>query len=260
MSAFSVLAPLYDRVNGDWYARYAALLKAIFDRHGKGSIREVLDIGCGTGGITECLADMGYDMIGLDNSADMLSMAQRRLAGKNVLLLQQDMRNFDLYGTVQAAFCSFDGLNYLKSAQDIEKTFRRVSLFLEPDGLFVFDVHTRERLESYVGNTFSYEFDDGLLLWRTEGRKDNAYRFSLDWFALREDGLYRRFNEEQTEYAHEADALRQIASGVGFETLSVFGADEEEIVPAKPCGNGNAKRYFVLRKERPSPWKDPMKN
>ncbi len=257
-NAFSVLAPLYDRVNGDQYDRYAALLARIFDRYGRIPTHEVLDIGCGTGGIAERMSANGYDMIGLDRSAEMLSVAQQKLAGKNVLLLQQDMRTMDLYGTVQAAYCSFDGLNYLSSVRDVCQTLARVHLFLEPDGLFVFDVNTQKRLEAYTESTFSYEFDDGLLLWRTEkeargsGEADEAggvYRFCLDWFALQEDGLYRRFCEEQTEYAYSAETLQKVAAEQGFRVEAVFGGSEREPVPSQPCGDGDAKTYFVLRRE-----------
>lgn len=113
MSAFDVTARLYDQINGDQYAPYAAFLKQCF-RCARIPVREVLDLGCGTGGITVLLAESGFDMVAVDISPEMLSVAKDRKGSENILYVCQDMRALDLYGTVQAAYSSFDCLNYLK--------------------------------------------------------------------------------------------------------------------------------------------------
>lgn len=220
--SYSVIAPLYDRINGDQYAPYAAFLQEAFHRFSEIPVKEVLDLGCGTGRIAALLADAGFDMVALDSSPEMLSLAMEHNAGKNTLLLCQDMRRFELYGTVQAAYSSFDCLNYLKSDTDLQKVFALVHNYVEPGGLFLFDVNTRYRFEQIYGdNTFSYEFEDGLLLWRNELRKDHCV-FTLDWFEQQEDGSYLRCTETQTEYLHEKETLCRIAEQQGFALCGVF--------------------------------------
>lgn len=240
--SYSVIAPVYDRINGDQYEPYAAYLQEAFRRFSAIPVREVLDLGCGTGMIAALLADAGFDMVALDASPEMLAIARERNEGKNTLLLFQDMRRFELYGTVQAAYSSFDCLNYLKTNAELKKVFTLLHNYIEPNGLFLFDVNTRRRFETVYGeNTFSYEFEDGLLLWRNE-QGENSCTFQLDWFALQEDESYFRYSETQTEYLHERETLCALAESCGFTVLDIFssvGFEKKE----------NAeKEFYILRR------------
>lgn len=242
--SYSVIAPLYDRVNGDQYPLYASFLQEAFRRYALFPVREVLDLGCGTGRIAALLADAGYDLVALDNSPEMLNIAREQNAGKNTLLLCQDMREFELYGTVQAVYSSFDCLNYLRTAEDLRKVFSLVRLYLEPGGVFVFDVNTRYRLETVFGeNTFSYEFEDGLLLWRNEPGKRSC-RFVLDWFEEQEDGSYLRFSETQVEYVHASRTLRSLAAETGFSVEAVLPRPDLAAQPEQEA----EKEYYILRR------------
>ncbi len=241
--SYSVIAPLYDRINGDQYAPYAAFLQEVFTKFSLIPVREVLDLGCGTGRIAALLADAGFDMVALDMSYDMLAIAREVNADKNTLLLCQDMRAFELYGTVQAAYSSFDCFNYLGSEAELKKVFRLLHNYIEPNGLFIFDVNTRYRFEHvYADNTFSYEFEDGLLIWRNEYGEGEC-TFTLDWFELQDDESYRRYSETQTEYLYAHETLVSIAEACGFEALDVF-ADTAfgKHEPAE-------KAYYILKRK-----------
>lgn len=236
--SYSVIAPLYDRINGDQYIPYATYLKEVFARYGDIPVKEVLDLGCGTGSIAALLAE-DYDMVALDASPEMLSIAMEKNAGKNTLLLCQDMRKFELYGTVQAAYSSFDCLNYLKTEKDLQKVFSLVHNYVEPGGLFAFDINTRYRLEQVYGsNAFTYEFEDGLLLWRNE-QGENCCQFVLDWFELQEDGSYERISETQTEYIHDRELLVRLAEEAGFEILDIHTGGQF----------GDEKEFYVLMRK-----------
>lgn len=242
--SYSVIAPLYDRINGGEYPIYASFLQEAFRRYARIPVREVLDLGCGTGRIAALLADAGYDLVALDNSPEMLNIAREHNAGKNTLLLCQDMRSFELYGTVQAVYSSFDCLNYLRSAEDLRKVFSLVHLYLEPGGVFVFDVNTLYRLESVFGeNVFSYEFGDGLLLWRNEPGKRSC-RFVLDWFEEQEDGSYLRSSETQVEYVHAPRTLRSLAAETGFSVETVLPRADLDAQPEEHA----EKEYYILRR------------
>ncbi len=233
--SYSVIAPLYDRINDDQYIPYATYLKEVFARYADISVKEVLDLGCGTGSIAALLAE-NYDMVALDSSPEMLSIAMEKNAGKNTLLLCQDMRKFELYGTVQAAYSSFDCFNYLKTEKDLQKVFALVHNYVEPGGVFAFDINTRYRLEQVYGNNaFTYEFEDGLLLWRNEPG-ENCCQFVLDWFELQEDGSYERISETQTEYIHDRELLVRLAEENGFEIRDIHTGGQF----------GDEKEFYVL--------------
>lgn len=242
--SYSVIAPLYDRINGDQYRPYASFLQEAFRRYAAIPVREVLDLGCGTGRIAAQLADEGYDLVALDHSPEMLNIAREQNAGKNTLLLCQDMRDFELYGTVQAVYSSFDCLNYLRTTEELRRVFTLVHLYLEPGGLFVFDVNTAYRLETVFGeNTFPYEFEDGLLLWRNE-RGRRCCRFLLDWFEEQADGSYLRSSETQVEYVHAPRTLRSLAKETGFSVEAVLPRPDLAAEPEEHA----EKEYYILRR------------
>ncbi|HBR32853.1 MAG TPA: class I SAM-dependent methyltransferase, partial [Clostridiales bacterium] len=171
MNSFEVTASLYDSINGGLYPRYADFLENCFGLFSKIKVREVLDLGCGTGGITRLLADRGFDMIGLDVSPEMLAQAQRAQRS-DILYICQDMRSFELYGTVQAAYSSFDCLNYLASKDELDRVLALLRNYIETGGVLVFDINTLYRYESvFSDNSFVYEFGKDMLIWQNSFSK-----------------------------------------------------------------------------------------
>lgn len=239
--SFSAIAELYDNINGNAYAPYADFLEKAF-KLSDIEVREVLDLGCGTGGICANLADRGYDMVALDISAEMLNIARERNFGKNTLLLCQDMREFELYGTVQAVYSSFDCLNYITDHKDLKQVFVLVHNYLESGGIFVFDVNTEYRYRNtYDGRSYVYEFDNGLAVWQSAySEQDSLCQFDIDLFTETDEGLYERSCESQLQKYHSPDEIEKAAKGFvlleksggkGFD-----GCDEKE------------KEYYIFKK------------
>ena len=145
MSAYEALAGVYDALTEDVdYERRGDYLEKLLKRSCI-PVRTVLDLACGTGELTAILTERGYEMIGVDASPDMLSQARQKaedLTGEPPVFLNQSMPELDLYGTVDAAVCCLDSLNYLTSPRDVQKTLERLHLFISPGGLLVFDVNT----------------------------------------------------------------------------------------------------------------------
>jgi len=142
------------------------LLKQQFGQH-KNKI--VVDLACGTGNITLMLAQMGYDMIGVDMSVDMLSQAQLKCAGENILFLCQDMRELDLYGTVDAVICTCDGMNYILAEAELGAVFRKIKMFLNPGGVLIFDMNTVYKFANQLGNkSFEGEADGQSYVWNND--------------------------------------------------------------------------------------------
>lgn len=224
MSAYTALARFYDSLTGDVpYGAIADYYESVFRRGGI-PVKTVLDLACGTGTMTCLLAQRGYEMIAADVSDEMLSVAAAKtLELKNrPLLLNQPMEKLDLYGTVDAVVCTLDGINYAPPDK-LPEILRRVHLFLEPGGLFIFDVHTPSKLHKLDGEVFVDETDDVFCVWRAElDTEENACRYGMDIFA-REGRKWTRSREEHIEYAYDAAKLEKLLLDAGFERVVIGG-------------------------------------
>ena len=157
MESYSALAASYDELTQDvGYEKRAAFVEKLFLRSHI-PVYTVLDLACGTGTMTALLTERGYELIGVDGSEDMLLEAREKaqtLTGVPPLFLHQSMPELDLYGTVEAAICCLDSLNYLTEAREVRETFRRLHLFIAPGGSLVFDVHALGKLEAMDGQVW----------------------------------------------------------------------------------------------------------
>ena len=167
----------------------------------------ICDLGCGTGAITERLANIGYDMIGIDNSYDMLDIAMEKkyASGNDILYLCQDMREFELYGTVRAIVSGCDSLNYIQDLSDLEEVFSLVNNYLDPGGLFIFDMNTVYKYQNILGeNTFSEVRDQAAFIWENtydDNKRINEYDLNL--FIKLENDIYKRFEERHVQRAYD---------------------------------------------------------
>lgn len=226
MSGYSSLAMVYDRLMEVDYSERAEYLLSLFSLHG-GKYGSLLDLACGSGSLTLELTRRGCDMVAVDGSEDMLAAAREKAAenGADVLWLCQDMIELDLYGTVEGAVCTLDSFNHLPSAAAVEETLRRLSLFVEPKGLLVFDVNTPYKHREVLGDhAFVYEEEDFLCAWRNRySARDNKVTMWLDIFAEQEDGSYERFEEEIVERAYSLKKWETMLRAAQFTPLAVYG-------------------------------------
>lgn len=224
MSCYGSLAGWYDQLTGDVpYGEFADFYEAEFARDG-GEFRLLLDLCCGTGTLTWEMARRGYELIGVDASVDMLMQAGEKAGEQQVsvppLFLCQDASELDLFGTVDAAYCSLDALNYIPG-EYLPELFHRLRLFIRPGGLFIFDIRSPEWLESMDGQIYVDEQEDVLCLWRADlDREENCVYYGMDIFS-REGSLWRREEEEHTEYVHSFEALSALLVGEGFTDIKL---------------------------------------
>lgn len=225
MSAYGPLAAWYDALTRDVdYAAFADFYEDCFRAHG-GQMHTLLDFCCGTGTLTSLLAARGYEMIATDGSADMLMQAQAKAAGLPSgsippLLLCQEASQLDLYGTVDAAVCSLDGMDYLPP-EELPEVLHRLHLFIRPAGLFIFDIRAPESFRALDGGVFLDETDDVLCLWRAEfDAAACTMRYGMDLFERR-GRLWARESEEHVEYAHTPERLTQLLEQAGFTNVCV---------------------------------------
>ena len=248
---YEAIAAVYDKLNAEInYENWADFFEKCFSEYLKDKPEIILDLACGTGRMTRTLAARGYDMIGVDGSDAMLSEAYMQ-GGEGILYLLQDMRGFELYGTVGAVVCCLDSINYLTEDNDLSQCFKCVHNYLDPDGLFIFDVNSPYKFRKIYGNN-SYIFEDEIL--DSDGDPHPVYcgwqnffdeesrlcDFYLSVFYDRGDGAYAREDEEQTERCYEISELKDALEGAGFEVLSVGESlDSDAISP-------ETERVFVV--------------
>ena len=220
MNCYGPLAAWYDALTGDVpYGSFADYYEAEFARDG-GEFRLLLDLCCGTGTLTAELCRRGYELIAADRSEEMLMEAREKCAAFRPapLFICQSAQALDLYGTVDAALCSLDGINYLPPAE-LGEVFRRLHLFIRPSGLLIFDVKSPESLRALDGSVSVDEDEDLLCLWRADyDRDEDCIVYGMDLFE-REGELWRRSGEEHVEYAHEPEDLRRALESRGFEAV-----------------------------------------
>ena len=250
MNQYTVLAAFYDKLNSDVsYEAIRDFIKSVFAENGISSPCSLLDLACGTGKLTNLFAKEGYDMIGSDLSPDMLAEAQNAAMDEGVypLYLCQDMRELDLYGTVDAAFCSLDSLNYLPEEGDLAKVFSRLKHFIAPNGLFVFDVNTAYKFKHIYGNnTYVYDEDDVYCVWQNFfDEEKNTCDFDLTFFVKDKKNTYRRMEESQRERFFSPEMIEKAFSENGFSLVAVYGS----LNRTAPTSTDEKCYYVVKRNE-----------
>lgn len=226
MSGYSKFAWFYDRLteNVD-YDLIGNRIDKLVSRFG-GRKNILLEIGCGTGNLCEKMSSLGYDVIGVDSSQEMLSEAldKKYESGSEIQYLCQDMTELDMYGTIDVTVSVLDSINHLADVESIRKTFERVSLFAFPDGLFIFDMNTVYKHREILGNnSYIYDLDGLFCSWQNEysSQYDSVEMF-LDFFEEQEDGRYERFQESFKEIAIEEAEIDRLLKETGFEILAKY--------------------------------------
>ena len=277
MDAYTSFARVYDMFMDnvpyeEWCDYITGLLKEYGISNGL-----VLDLGCGTGSMPELLAARGFDMIGVDCSEDMLEIAleKRMASGRDILYLQQDMRDLELYGTVRAVVCLCDSINYLLDVQDLETVFRLVNNYLDPGGIFIFDLNTEYKYRELLADrTIAENRDEGSFIWDNyydEESRINEYDLALFIPAEEADagkmgegagpdcetgaasgsgtsgeGLYRKYQETHFQRAYTLDEIREALERAGMECLTWYDGDGD----GRQAPREDSERIYVIAREK----------
>ncbi|HJD34975.1 MAG TPA: methyltransferase domain-containing protein [Candidatus Mediterraneibacter tabaqchaliae] len=251
MEAYTSFASVYDTfMDNVPYEEWGGYIHSLLCRYGmKDGL--VLDLGCGTGTMTEILAGYGYDMIGVDNSGDMLELAmeKRFASGHDILYLLQDMREFELYGTVRAVVSVCDSVNYITEPEELAEVFRLVNNYLDPGGIFLFDFNTEYKYREVMGDcTIAEERGDCSFIWDNcyyEEEKINEYDLTLFIREGSDDNgaLYRKYRETHFQRGYTLEEIRELLSSAGLVFQAAYDMDTGEAAWEK------SERICVIARE-----------
>ncbi len=235
MEAYRDFAEVYDELMDDVpYDRWTEEVVALLGEYG---INDglVCELGCGTGNITRRMADAGYDMIGIDSSSEMLSIArdkEKGNGGTDILYLCQDMRSFELYGTVRSVICLCDSINYILTDEDMDRTFKLVNNYLDPKGLFIFDFNTIYKYKSIGDSVIAENREDCSFIWENsydEATHLNEYEltlFTAEGTAIAADsGIYRKSVEEHIQRGFDVMEMKKLIEASGLKLIRMLDCD-----------------------------------
>ena len=247
MASYESFARVYDMfMDNIPYEEWCEYLHMLLKQYG---VEDglVLELGCGTGSMTELLAQQGYDMIGVDNSMEMLEIAMEKKveSGHDILYLLQDMREFELYGTVKAVVSVCDSMNYITEEEDLLEVFKLVNNYLDPKGVFIFDLNTIYKYETLLGdNTIAENREESSFIWENwydEETQINEYDLTL--FIENEDGLYEKYEETHYQRAYEIERVCQLIEEAGMKVEAVYDAFTTEAV------HEESERVYIVARE-----------
>lgn len=247
MDAYTSFAAVYDMfMDNIPYEEWCEYLTGLLKEYGidKGL---VLDMGCGTGSLTELLSKSGYDMIGIDNSEEMLEIAldKKSVSGRDILYLLQDMREFELYGTVAAVVSICDSMNYILTYEDMVQVFQLVNNYLDPGGIFIFDLNTEYKYrEILADSTIAENREEGSFIWDNyydEEERINEYDLTL--FVKEKEDLYRKYEEVHYQRAYSLDEIRQALMEAGLIFVECYDAFTRD------TAQEDSERVYIIARE-----------
>lgn len=248
MDIYNEFAKVYDTFMGDTpYESWVQFIKDIVSKQGM-TPKLMCDLGCGTGKMCEIFAKEGIQMIGIDNSEEMLMVARENAMEKelDILYLLQDMSEFELYGTVDVIYSACDSINYLLEEEEVFSTFKWVNNYLEKDGLFIFDINTPYKYKEVLGErVFAEQSEDSAYIWENYyDEEEEMNEYSVSFFIQDEDGRYTRTEEIHYEKAYTIEKIKSLLEKAGMELLGVY-----DDYTQKSCHDETIRATFVAKEK-----------
>ena len=245
MKAYSGFAEVYDLfMDNVPYESWSEYIAGILRDYGAES-GILLDLGCGTGKMTRLLAKAGYDMIGIDSSEEMLGIAAaQETEGSGILYLNQDMRDFELYGTVRAVISVCDSINYITEEEDLLAVFRLVNNYLDPGGIFLFDLNTLYKYREILGNaTICENREEGSFIGENYYEEESQINeYDMTFFVKEEDGRYRRYKETHCQRGYAPETIQDLIRQSGMEFVACYGENTR-----RPPKKEDERIYIIAR-------------
>jgi cyclopropane fatty-acyl-phospholipid synthase-like methyltransferase len=251
METYTAFAEIYDACMEEIpYDAWCSYICELLEQYQVPQHGLILELGCGTGAMTSRLAQAGYDMIGVDNSMEMLDIAREKAAaaGQDILYLAQDMQAFELYGTVGAIVSLCDSINYLTEYEELVETIRLANNYLDPGGVFIFDLKTEGYYRQMGDYVTTEETEEATMIWEnTYYEEERINEYALTIFKRQEaSGLYEKETELHQQRAYLVEEIRQAVAAGGMELLHIYADGTYQ------AGDDEADRLYVIAREKPT--------
>lgn len=261
MNSYQDFAYVYDEfMDATPYGEWCDLLVELIEKHGVSKPERnavdaldsernlVLDLGCGTGTLTELLYQKGYDCIGVDNSESMLDIAmeKRSESGSEILYLLQDMRELELYSTVGTVVSVCDSVNYILEEEELLETFRLVNNYLYPGGIFIFDFNTDYKYREVIGDTTIAENrEDCSFIWENYyDPEEHLNEYDVTIFVQEEGEFFRKFTETHVQKGYTVEQMKTLVEQAGMCVVELMDADTRGEVTE------TSERVYIVAKEQ----------
>ena len=225
MKIYSGFAKIYDALMFDApYDDWTAQIDKWISKKQKCSGKKiVLDLGCGTGSMSVRLSKKEYSVIGVDSSSDMLSAAYEKAqtCGENILFINQDIKELDLYGSVHAAISVCDVMNYILDACSLQRVFARVHLFLNPGGVFIFDMNTEYKFKDKMGNKTYKGTGPGGESYVWENKYYHAMKINEYNVTFNNGQNNKIFHERHFQKAYDCQLVENLLKKTGFHSVEI---------------------------------------
>lgn len=248
MASYEQFAHIYDWALSELpYEQWLTYIESLFEKY-QSEPKLILDLGCGTGSMTNLMAQKGYEMMGVDLSEDMLAVAREKAteAGLDVIYLNQDMTELDLYGTVDGVISCGDALNYILDEEDLLMAFKKVNMFLNPGGLFIFDMNTLYKFKDVLGNkTYAENQEDQAYIWENYFYEDESINeYEVNIFMKNDEGTFTKTTEIHHERAYSVAELKGLLEAAGMVLEGVYHDNTLEPVKA------TTERMYIVAREQ----------
>lgn len=252
MDAYTGFAEVYDMfMDNVPYEKWSENIISILKEHG---IEDglILELGCGTGKMTRLLSEAGYDMIGVDISEEMLAIAQEKNTEGKILYLNQDMREFELYGTVRAVISVCDSMNYILEDEDMEQVFKLVNNYLDPSGIFIFDINTVYKYKNLLGEkTFCENREEGSFIWENFfDENDMINEYDLTIYSKTDDELYERYEEVHYQRAYYLWEFKKFIEASGMDYLCFKPVDMGDAAETNGKDENDTEKIYIIAREK----------
>ena len=243
MEAYGGFAQVYDMFmdNVD-YHQWCSYAITLLHRYGMQD-GTLVEIGCGTGTGTMLFAKAGYDMIGIDISQEMLEIAESKKESEDIVYVLQDATELELPFPVPAMVSIGDSMNYITDYGDFMQVLKKVRQFLEPGGIFVFDLKTKKYFSDIGETTIAEDREECSFIWENYfDEETNINEYYLSVFVRGEDGRYDKYEEEHFQRAYTLAEVKKAVETAGLKMERIYEAFSE-----REGSEENDRVYVVVR-------------
>lgn len=224
MSSYEEFSKCYDYIMRDVnYDVIGDFIDKAIKKHFEKKTGIVCDLACGTGRLANILSKKGYDMIAVDNSPEMLDIARTQFDDEKILYLNQNISELDMFGTVEVFVSTMDSINHLETIENVRKCFEKVSLFLEKDGLFIFDINSDKKFKKVLSNnTFVYDYEDVFCVWENFYDDEEKVNYADLTFFVKSGDNYTKNIETIEEVNYSLQEILETLHDCGMEELEIL--------------------------------------